>query len=218
MRLPERDAAPAAPRQARLTSLAQAAVAEVLGAGMAAIDATVGNGHDTLFLARQVGAAGQVYGFDVQPGALAAAAARLAAAGVADRVRLLHAGHESMAEQLPAALRGRVGAIMFNLGYLPGSDKQCITRTASTLDALRQALDWLAPGGLLTVLAYRGHAGGGEEAAAVRHWLQGLDPGLYRLRRQAVAGQQDSGPELYLVCRRPNPQPGADPEPGPDQA
>ncbi|MCA1804623.1 MAG: methyltransferase domain-containing protein, partial [Xanthomonadaceae bacterium] len=172
--------------------------------GMPAIDATVGNGHDTLFLARQVGATGQVYGFDLQASALAAASARLLAAGVADRVSLLHAGHETMAAHLPAALQGRIQAIMFNLGYLPGSDRQCITRPASTLQALRQALGWLAPGGLLTVLAYRGHAGGAEEADAVAHWLQGLEPSGYQVGRQYSEEPRGSGPELGLVYRCPN--------------
>ncbi|MCW8874788.1 MAG: 16S rRNA (cytosine(1402)-N(4))-methyltransferase [Gammaproteobacteria bacterium] len=187
-----------------LTAMAQAAVAERLAPGMHAIDATVGNGHDTLFLARQVGATGQVYGFDLQACALAAASARLLAAGVADRVRLIHAGHETMAERLPARLRGGVQAIMFNLGYLPGSDRQCITRAVSSLQALRQALEWLAPGGLLTVLAYRGHAGGAEEADAVARWLQGLEPSLYQVGQQYGDAARGTGPELGLVYRRPN--------------
>lgn len=210
---PEPGAARPAPRPARLTALAQAAVAEVLGAGMRAIDATVGNGQDTLFLARQVGAKGQVYGFDVQAAALASSAARLAAAGLADRVRLFQAGHETLADCLPSEARGRVGAVMFNLGYLPGSDKQCITRAPSTLPALGQAAEWLAPGGLLTVLAYRGHAGGREEAAAVARWLQALDPRGFRLQHRGVADAGDRGPELWLLYRRPIQETGPDPCP-----
>lgn len=189
----------------RLTALAQAAVAEVLGEGMQAIDATVGHGQDTLFLARLVGAGGHVHGFDLQLTALASAAARLRTEGVAERVTLFHAGHERLGERLPATLRGKVRATMFNLGYLPGSDKQCTTQATSTLQALCQALDWLAPGGLLTVLAYRGHAGGREEAVAVAHWLQGLDGRRYEVRRHSREGIGASGPELSLVSRRLTP-------------
>lgn len=213
MRRPEPVAARPAPRPARLTALAQAAVAEVLGPGMDALDATVGNGQDTLFLARQVGATGQVYGFDVQAAALASTAARLAAAGLAERVRLFQAGHETLADCLPAKARGRLGAVMFNLGYLPGSDKQCITRVPSTLPALGQAAEWLAPGGLLTVLAYRGHAGGREEAAAVAHWLRTLDPRVFRLQHRGVTDAGDRGPELWLLHRRPIQEAGPDPCP-----
>lgn len=188
---------------ARLTALAHAAVAEVLGEGMRAIDATVGNGLDTLFLARLAGVAGHVHGFDRQAAALASAAERLRAAGITDRVTLIHAGHETMAEQLPTMLRGGVRAIMFNLGYLPGSDKHCITHSASTLLALEQSLALLAPGGVLTVLAYRGHAGGLEEARAVAHWLQGLDDSRYDVRRPGGGDRGATGPELSLVYRRP---------------
>ena len=68
--------------QRPLTTLAQQAVAAVLGPGGLAVDATVGNGHDTLFLARRVAPRGRVFGFDIQPAALAGARRRLAAAGL----------------------------------------------------------------------------------------------------------------------------------------
>lgn len=188
---------------ARLTELAHDAVASVLGAGMQAIDATVGNGNDTLFLARQVGATGHVQGFDLQLAALDSAAARLRAGGVADQVTLVHAGHETMLERLPAALRGRIRAIMFNLGYLPGSDKACITRATTTLQALDQGMVLLAPEGVLSVLAYRGHDGGTEEAEAVDQWLRGLDTARYDVHRHDSHDRRTSGPELSLVFRRP---------------
>ena len=51
-------------------------LAQATPAGGTAIDATAGNGHDTLFLAQCVGANGRVYAFDIQPQALAAALAQ----------------------------------------------------------------------------------------------------------------------------------------------
>ncbi len=133
----------------------------MLQPGEVAVDATVGNGHDTLFLAQQVGAQGHVYGFDIQEEALARTRRRLEEAGLRDRVTLLQMGHEHMAEAVPAAWHGRIGAVMFNLGYLPGgSDRTCITRPQTTVPALEAALRLLRPGGVLTVVAYRGHPGG----------------------------------------------------------
>lgn len=173
-----------------LTELAKQRVAEVLCNGGLAVDATVGNGHDTLFLARQVGPAGHVWGFDVQPDALAAAATLLAEHGIADRVTLVHAGHQDMQAHLPAHAHGRLAAVMFNLGYLPGSDKQLTTGPDTTLAALVAAAANLAPGGLLSVLAYRGHPGGQAEADAVRRWLNGS--GL------VLETCESPGPLLYL--------------------
>ena len=63
---------PQAPTRRPLTRIAQAAVGAALGDGARAIDATMGNGHDTLFLARAVGPQGRVIAFDVQDAALAA--------------------------------------------------------------------------------------------------------------------------------------------------
>jgi SAM-dependent methyltransferase len=187
-----------------LIGQAHAAVASVLNEGMQAIDATVGNGHDTLFLARQVGATGHVYGFDVQQAALDATAARLRAEGVADRASLIHAGHETMARQLPATLRGKVQAIMFNLGYLPGSDRGCITRATSTLPALEQSLALLAPQGVLSLLACRRTGRGGHRdplaAGPGRRALQGA-PFRQRDREPDGPGTEPGVPVSRLIGR-----------------
>ncbi len=83
---------------------------------------------------------------------------------------LLH-DHARIDELLPAGDRGRIAAVMFNLGYLPGSDHQLVTQSSSTLRALTIAWDWLRPGGILSVIAYPGHPGGLEETLAVCDWF-----------------------------------------------
>ena len=147
-----------------------------LAPGGFAVDGTVGNGHDTVMLAGAAGAAGRVFGFDIQPAAVATTRERLRAGGLADRVILFEAGHERLAELLPSEVRGALRVAVFNLGYLPGGDKALITCTGTTLAALSQAWEWLAPGGLLLVTLYPGHPGGDEETVAVRAWASGLEP------------------------------------------
>src|SRR5690606_8250875 len=71
-----------------ILSLSKQLIRQALQPGNAAVDATVGNGHDTLFLAETVGAAGRVYGFDIQAEALQAARRRLEAANLEGRVTL----------------------------------------------------------------------------------------------------------------------------------
>lgn len=184
-------------RHRPLTQLAQERVAQRLSEGDYAVDATVGNGHDTLFLARRVGASGHVWGFDIQAAALDNAREQLAAQGLAQRVTLLHAGHQALAACLPAEARGRLAAVMFNLGYLPGSDKQLTTLPATTLAALDAALHNLRHGGLLSVLAYRGHAGGQTEADAVAAWLA-----AHVSRELELETCESPGPVLYLARKR----------------
>jgi predicted methyltransferase len=181
-------------RRRPLTQIAQQRLAEVLADGSLVVDATVGNGHDTLFLAQQVGNSGLVWGFDVQASALAGARAQLAEQSLADRVTLLHTGHETMTRQLPARAHGKLSAVMFNLGYLPGSDKRITTLPATTLQALAESIANLRQDGLLSILAYRGHAGGQAEADAVADWLTARDG--QDLTLEII---ESPGPVLYLA-------------------
>ncbi len=152
----------------RLTLRAHQIVGAQLRSGDVAVDATVGNGHDTEFLARIVGPSGRVYGFDLQGTALDTTRDRLDRAGVGGNVTLIHAGHEEMSSRLPADASGSVGAVMFNLGYLPGSDRSLVTRPETTVPAVEAAISVLRPGGILSVLVYTGHPGGTAELEALR--------------------------------------------------
>lgn len=171
--------------------------------GDVAIDATAGNGKDTVALAELAGDAGRVFAFDIQPAALANTAARLRERGIGNVV-LLERDHAEMRDALPAELAGTVAAVTFNLGFLPGGDRSIVTRTASTLAAMRAATELLRPGGLLAVMAYRGHADGSDEADAVAVALGILrDAGWDVTRRDSLPGPKP-GPTLWLAVK-PNP-------------
>ncbi|WP_410513944.1 class I SAM-dependent methyltransferase [Paenibacillus sp. BR2-3] len=157
-------------------SFAHKLITERLAPGDRAIDATVGTGADTLFLARTIGPRGEVYGFDIQAAAITLAEERLDAAVTSGEtlppVTLLLESHAAMAQSVPLSWHGTVGAIMFNLGYLPSgdADKSIITRTDSSIAALEASLQLLRPGGVVTAVLYPGHEGGDQEAAAVEAW------------------------------------------------
>jgi len=159
-------------------SQAQRWVKERAGPGDIVVDATAGNGSDTLFLARTVGPRGRVYAFDVQAEALDSTRRRLegeaATSSPLAPVELIRAGHETMERFLPPEARGRVAAVMFNLGYLPGVPSPVITLPATTLAAMESSLRLLRTGGALTVVAYPGHEGGRAEADAVEAWAAAL--------------------------------------------
>lgn len=184
-----------------LVARAHEALQNLIAAGDSVIDATVGNGHDTLFLARAVGEGGTVYGFDIQEAALDTAYKRLQDEGLALRGSLYHAGHEAMALALPESVRGRIKAVMFNLGYLPGGDKARTTAINTTLAALEQAREMLTPGGAISVLAYTGHPGGREEAEAVKAWAAGLSPDFYDVQVEIPSSVSGSAPEWILLRR-----------------
>jgi predicted methyltransferase len=185
-----------------LVQQAHLAVAAVVEPGDIVIDATVGNGHDTLFLATQVGVSGKVYGFDIQAAALDSAYQRLQQAGQTAPVSLYHAGHEVMAMLLPESAAGRVKAVMFNLGYLPGGDKQRTTAASTTLAALQAALSLLAPGGVISLLAYTGHPGGREETEQLKALLVHLPRDLFNVLITVPQGKEENVPQWMLIKDR----------------
>ncbi|MBB5039591.1 tRNA (mnm(5)s(2)U34)-methyltransferase [Prosthecobacter dejongeii] len=181
---------------------AQLLLADRLSAGDVVVDATAGNGHDTLFLARCVGAAGHVYAMDVQAAAVAETHRRLLEAGIEeDQFTLVQAGHETMMELVKHEHQGQVAGIMFNLGYLPGSDKTVITRTETTLTAVNAAVQLLKPGGLLTIAVYPGHEGGAQELAALTDWATSLPPRAYEVQHLRPVNRSANPPECWVVWK-----------------
>jgi len=142
-----------------------------LSLGSIAIDATCGNGFDTLFLAEHVGSSGVVYGVDIQVRAIESVRQKLSEQGTLPQCRLINDSHSNLGSFVDAEHIGRVSVIMFNLGYLPFGDKAIVTTPKTTLVGLELAVTLLDTGGLISVLAYPGHAGGLEESQCVGKWI-----------------------------------------------
>lgn len=177
----------------RATEIAHLLVKERLRAGDRAVDATVGNGHDTRFLAGCVGSNGKVDGFDIQLSALESARTLLADH---PQVQLHHLGHEFMDRVVAPG----VGAIMFNLGYFPSGDKSLVTRPETTLTALSLSLSLLSDKGLLSVVVYTGHEGGPEEGAAIGRWIESLNQDTYRIVHYGSPRPSSGPPSPYLIA------------------
>lgn len=185
-----------------LLELAHNTVGAYLGPGDIAVDATLGNGHDALFLAQCVGAEGQVFGFDIQQQALANSYQRLLEHGLHSRATLHLASHADMLQHIPEHWHGAVRAVMFNLGYLPGADKAVITQIDSTLRALNAACSLLAPRAVMTVLAYPGHAGGDLEAEQLADWCEQLDSPGFKWDVVLSSHDQPSAPRLFVIRKQ----------------
>lgn len=179
----------------RMVDLAQRFIGDVLSIGGTAIDATAGKGHDTLFLAQRVGSQGTVYAFDVQKSALQLTSDLLRKHQALEQVRLIWDGHEHMARYV----KEPVDACMFNLGYLPGSDKSIITNLPTTLKALRAALSLLRHGGRLSILNYPGHEGGKVEAQGVDDFCRVLPGQHYAVLRLTAHNSSAAAPFLIIV-------------------
>ena len=142
-----------------------------LGEGDVAVDFTMGNGHDTAFLSKTVGENGHVYAFDVQSQALDSTKMLLANEGCPENYTLVLDSHHKVKEYVSTPIR----AGMFNLGYLPGSDKSVTTMRETTMPAIEAAVDLLDHGGVLTVAVYPGHAEGDAEGKMLDEYFATLD-------------------------------------------
>jgi hypothetical protein len=159
------------------------------------VDATCGNGHDTLLLARLAGPSGRVWAFDIQDDAINRTARLLAEAGVLHQVTILKTGHETMREHVA----GPVKTIIFNLGYLPCGNHTVITRPDSTLAGLEQALEILAPCGIVAITLYPGHEGGGQERTVLEEWTAQLAPGSFHVWRMGQMNVPATAPYIILI-------------------
>lgn len=145
-----------------------------------AIDATCGNGFDTLNLAKSLLAPAKIFAFDIQQCAIDSSKNLLSTCNLSDCVKFFNLSHEQMKEAIDSKFFGKINIAVFNLGWLPRSDKSVITRAESTIAALESLNELLDKSkNLVSVLSYRGHKGGEEEFEAVAKYLEKFKPKVY---------------------------------------
>jgi tRNA G37 N-methylase Trm5 len=184
------------------TELSQKLLSEYVSEGDVVVDATAGNGNDTLALAGLVGKTGKVYAFDIQETAIRNTKVLLERGGFSDRCQLILESHHLMRESIPEKDRGRVSAVVFNLGYLPGGEKTKTTLPGTTLQAVQTALELIRPGGIVAVTMYAGHPEGAEEKMAMLRFAEALSSSEYHSVSISMINQKNSPPELLLITRK----------------
>ena len=154
------------------------------------VDATMGNGHDTLFLAKL---AKQVYAFDIQEQAIEKTSQRLQEAGLTNAELILQ-GHETVDQFVT-----KVKAAIFNLGYLPSADKSIITQPQTTIEALDKLCQMLVKGGRIAIMIYYGHEGGDIERDAVLDFVSQLPQQEYTATIYRTLNQINNPPFLVMI-------------------
>ena len=170
----------------------------LVGEGMIAIDCTVGNGHDSELLLNQVGSSGMLYGFDIQNQAISRTDERLKSSGFTN-YKLYHASHDSLEDYFDSE---SVNCIVYNLGYLPNSDKQVATKSEPTLVSLLQGLEILKVGGFMSVTVYPGHKDGKLEKFELSKFMQELDSRKFHVLKCHYDNQQSDAPFVYWVQKK----------------
>lgn len=174
---------------------------EVIVPGDIVVDATMGNGNDTLFLAELVGKDGTVHAFDIQEQALENTALKLQEHNCNKQVSLHLTGHENLKQFIP--INDPIKAAIFNLGYLPKSDKSIVTKEETTIKALEELLIRLTEKGRIVVVIYDGHDEGKIEKQKVLSFVQNLPQELYNVLNYQFVNQRNNPPSLICIEKKP---------------
>ncbi|HEY4552184.1 MAG TPA: class I SAM-dependent methyltransferase [Bacillaceae bacterium] len=186
----------------RVLSFARSVLQRAVRPGDAVVDATIGNGHDTVFLAELVGEKGRVYGFDIQERAILQTKEHLEAEDLMERVSLFQIGHERILEVIPPNENGKISGAIFNLGYLPGGDKSIVTKPDTTIVAIDQLLKLMVPGGIIVLVIYHGHEEGTIERDSLLEYAQGLDQESVHVLQYGFINQRNNPPFILALEKR----------------
>ncbi len=162
--------------------------------GAVAVDFTMGNGNDTLWLSERVGASGKVYAFDIQPEAVERTSQRMKIEAPFENYTLICDSHHRVKDYVKTP----ICAGIFNLGFLPGGDKSITTLRETTLPAVDSALELLAPKGALLVAVYPGHEEGRLEGELLEEKFSSLSPKEYSVSCLRIVNAPDC-PFFYLI-------------------
>jgi hypothetical protein len=177
----------------------------LLNSGDAVVDATCGNGKDTLFLAQTVlgkkADSGLVVGIDIQKKSIENTHALLKKELTDLQLSRVHLFNHSHIDFPEIALLHPVKLIVYNLGYLPGGDKTLTTKVSSTLESVRKALQIIAPQGAVSITCYPGHAEGAEEKTSLLKMSESLDPQQWDVSHSQWLNRSSS-PSLLFIQKK----------------
>lgn len=175
---------------------AKAILLSKLKTAKVAVDATCGNGYDTLFLAQNTPLEAEILAFDIQESAIKATERLLLQEDLLYKVKLHHESHANIQHYLNGA---GIDAAMFNLGYLPGDDHNIVTKTTSTMLAVKAVMEALNAGGVLSIAAYPGHQEGAREENELHTFLAALPYKSFNIIRLEMLNHINNPPVLYML-------------------
>ena len=182
----------------KITEVNKIFLDKIVQKGDVVIDATMGNGYDTIYLGNLVGENGKVYAFDVQEEAIKSTKKKVERDNMTDRVELILDGHQN----LDKYVKEEVSCVVFNLGYLPRAKHVVITKPDTTLEAIKKSLKLLKPNGIISIAAYIGHEGGLEEKNYICEYLDNLNQNEFNVLHMQFTNQINNPPQLILIEKK----------------
>lgn len=182
----------------KITDINKIYIEKLVKKGDIVVDATMGNGYDTLYLAKIIGEEGFLYSFDIQKEALISTKEKLEKENLLSRTKLILDGHENMDKYI----NKKINFIIFNLGYLPKGDHNIITKPHTTIEAIKKGMNLLKPNGIISIAIYSGHEGGEYEKNELYKFLTKTNQEQFNVLSSSFINQVNNPPELILIEKK----------------
>lgn len=161
-----------------------------IGENLVAIDATLGNGYDTDFLKNIFK---KVYSFDIQDKATVSYENKNI-----ENVSVILDSHD----KFDVYIKEKVDCIVYNLGYLPGADKNITTKVSSTINSITSGLKLLKPSGMMFIAMYPGHEEGLNEKVEILKLAKQLNTKMYGVLYQEFINRPNNPPCLVVIEKK----------------
>jgi 16S rRNA C1402 N4-methylase RsmH len=158
------------------------------------VDATCGNGFDALFLSKVAGESGKVFAFDIQDQAIERTTTLLETNSNFKNYEIIKDSHELINKYMSE----KIDAALFNLGYLPFSDKEVTTQPDVTVNALKNLLFLLKENGRVYITTYISHDTG-KEIKEIKQFLKDLSKKEYNVIHMKIINKDNAPPELFII-------------------
>lgn len=186
----------------RMAQLAHELLGCRIAAGDYVMDATMSNGHDTLFLWKKVEPGGKVVAFDIQSKAIDSTKNLLKSNGWHESspcVQLVLDSHGQFTYYVDRPLK----AVMFNLGYLPGADRHISTSWPEVKNVMDQLVNnYLEVGGYISIISYSGHDEGKEEQQQLLDYVRKLPSKSWAVLEILRSNTDITAPKLILIEKK----------------
>lgn len=156
-----------------------------------AADMTVGKGNDSKYILENTGVE-RLYGFDIQKESQEAARDLI---GEDNRFIFHLESHEQVDEYIKEGL----DLVVYNLGYLPGGDKEITTSHKSTIKSLEKTLKLMRENGLIILTIYPGHPAGKVESEELEKYLDKLDSKKYAVMKLSYQNRPNNPPYIMVI-------------------
>lgn len=169
--------------------LSHSIIKEYIEDKIVAVDATLGNGYDCDFLSSCFE---KVFAFEIQKDACEKYIDKN------NNVIIINDSHHKIDEYV----KEEINCVCYNLGYLPGGDKDITTVAETSLKSIQIALELLAPNGLMSIAIYRGHNEGKEEENCILKYLRELPKNKFGVMLHECINRSSTAPLLVIVEKK----------------